>query len=231
MNWVKKIIALTLLGGSLAFAVFIIRGNTQQQIVPITTSNKTAFEELSTIIGIANQNNVTREIAAKFAEELGPINSAEDLKNLEPDKLVNQILQESISSFDPASLIPEIRISDFKTTAKHDKAAKDGYFKSLSAVTQAEMSKTGEASLGRNAEDFSAIASAYDKIAANLYNLVVPEPLVDFHKELVKIFILQKNIFDNLANYETDPLKAMAVLPLLEESANQLAILWNQYAE
>lgn len=231
MNLIKKIFALTLLGGSLAFAVFIIKGSTDRQIVPITTFNKPVFETLSTTLNIPNQNNVTQEIAAKFAEELGPIQSADDLKNLEPDKLVNQILNESISSFDPASLIPEVRTQDFKTTAKYDKTIKDAYFKSLSAITQAEMAKTGEASFGRNAEDFQLLSSAYDKIAANLYNLIVPEQLVDFHRELIKIFALQKNIFDNLANYEADPLKAMAVLPLLEESTGQLVTLWNQYAK
>lgn len=230
MNLVKKIFALTLFGGSLAFAVFIIKGNTQQQIVPITTSNKPAFEALSTTINVPDQNNVTQEIAAKFAEELGPIKNADDLKNLEPDKLVNQIFNESISAFDPASLIPEVRLQDLKITANYDETIKEAYFKSLSAMAQAEIVKIGETSFESKIDSFKAISSAYDKVAANLYNLVVPEPLVNFHGEVIKTFVLQKKIFDNLANYESDPLKAMAVLPLLEESTSKLAILWNQYA-
>jgi hypothetical protein len=228
MRLITKIISLALLGGSAVFGVLIIQDG-RSPIVALPQTENQKSENLPNNSAILE--NTTQQIAQKVASELGPISDLNDLKNIEPEKIIDETILKQLENFDYSSLFPEIKNEDIKIAGSHDSKMKDSYIKNIQAITQKAIAGLSINSANPSPKDFQKLSDAYQKIVANLYNLVAPKNMANFHKEVIKIFGAQANVFKNLASYETDPLKAMASLPLLEETTRQLATLWNQYAK
>lgn len=228
----KKIIALGLISGSAILVVLIVKESETKIVGSPTALNLPSIKSETEIPKISRSeslgSNATQEIAKKVAAKLGPIKSQQDLKNLRPEKLVDQILADQLNNFDPKSLIPEVKIENLKITKTADSKFEDSYFQNLKAIAKSAP-KLSISADNPDPNDFRRIGASYEKTITNLYNLLVPEKFADFHRELIKILTLQKNIFDNLANYPNDPLKALLSMSLLEESTKQLASLQGKY--
>lgn len=208
---IKKTIALGLIGGSLVFAFLILFGD-KQTAPPI------------------NENKLwpPTQARAELIPEINPVIADQkqaDIGSLDPAKLADEILNNNLKDFDLSRVIPEIDSKDIKITVSTDKTASANYFKNLAAISEKNLGSLKIDFSNPSLEDLLIYSKAYQKIVEQLYQLIVPQNLAYFHKEELRLLSARRNIFKNLADYQTDPILALAsanILPTVDEQFQQL---------
>ena len=231
---IKKIIALTLIGGSAIFAFLIFQENRPAPIAiqPLAENKSEALpSEL-----ISNAKNATEEIAKNIAEEIIKQNpeglldtdAGKAINAMDPQRLADEVLSKQIAEMDLSDFSPEIKKSDLKIVNTSDSAVAENYLKNFQAILKNNFGRLGVDFSQPTAADFQKLAEAFQKSVAQFYNLVAPQSLASIHSEQIRLMSIQKSIFANLASYEKDPMKALVALQLSKEVDLKLNELKNQ---
>lgn len=238
----RKAIALTLIVGSLIFAVLIFVNGKLPNEATLTDSTVSKTETLpNSLSNVTPQvpsassgqvNNSTREVVKDIVQEIAKLNtgdlpsSGENKINVpQPEKLVNKLITEKLSGFDYSVFSPEIESSDLKIIKSPDKNSMENYLKNFNAILVNNFSSKKDVLDDPLPENFKTLATAYGKTINQFYSLNVPENFVSAHTEGIKILTAQKTAFEALANYQNDPFKAMVAVQVIEKSYDQLANL------
>lgn len=229
----RKFIALAILGFGLAGMVFVfqnrinLNGNENETARKEglsgnnLVSNKPFVEKLggqSLLAKLENNlsgQNLTEEFTKNLADKIAGENpdgiQIQDGNKLlavpDPDQIAIDLLAEAASKFDTENLIPKIKDSDLKII-ENNKAA---------ILTYAE--KFDEANLGielpelNNQEEFnnkiSGVIENYKKTIAALYQLAVPELMVNLHKTNLAYLSAELKLLEKMQDMKQDPMGAI----------------------
>lgn len=131
---------------------------------------------------------------------------------------------------------PKVNEKKFKISQDVSPVKQIQYIKNLESISQkhfAGFNKTSNDVLNEIAEkkDSSSaiqLANIYKTIADDSYQVVIPSNWVDFHKALLSHFYSAQSLWDSIANFENDPLRAYLAAQFtsnLEESAKGIQVL------
>lgn len=227
MFMLRKIIALVLVAGSLVFGFLIIFDRPTH----ISVQRPQAKPYLPIPAPADSQRQVinsTEKISQGIAEELGNLKAANS-EEVDPEEIANKIFSNQIDDIDFSSLNPEIKIADLKIIKSADKKLATNYLKNLQVILKNALAGASISAPDKSADNFKKIASVYQNAAIQLYTLLVPENLAEMHREQIRLFVIQKNIFDNLAAYDRDPVLALVSAKLLPEIDRQFSVLVNDF--
>ena len=236
MKIFKLTIALGLVAGSAVFSFMIF----QEHRNPIVdnslpkTNSTTKTEPLSGSLDFAK--NSTQEVAKIIAEEIikqnpdGPVTAdgIAAINAIAPEELAGKVLNEQMESLDLSSFSPEVNFSAIKITAAIDKTSSENYLKNFRAILNNNFGHLGVDFSSPTVRDFEILARAYKKTVAEFYTLLVPQKLAVIHSEQIRLMLIQTAIFETLAGFEQDPLKALVAIQLSKEVDNRLEELKKQ---
>ncbi len=240
MSIFKKIIALSLLGGSIAIGILIIRDSHPKFSLP--ESNLTAKSESPNDLAVSEPVNVavntTSEIAKNIAEELikknpdGPVDldSGKGIGAVKPEELAGKVLSDQFSKLDLSDFNPQVNFSALRVVNSANKANSENYLKNFQAILKNNFAALDIDFGHPTSEDFKRLAGAYQKSVSEFYSLLVPQGLASIHSEQIRLMSVQKSIFNSLAGYEEDPMKALVAIQLSKEVDKKLADLKSQIA-
>ncbi len=246
----KKLIGIAILLSSLALAIFILREN---KPVAINTEAQTPFETLASIpetLPITTkieapakdalpEKNITLQVSQQIAEEFlkknpnGPdLLSGENFVNaIEPEKLVENLVSGKLGDEALADFNPVITATELNLIPAKDKEALRAYLEKFNAVIQDNAGGLNVDFSNPTAEDFDRIVRVGEKTIAAFYALPVPPPVINIHKEELRLLTIQRNIFRNISNYANDPLRAWVSIEMYQQNEKEFAELKQKIAD
>ena len=239
----QNILAIILLAGSAALAITIATSNNKTANPQAEANISVNPKELPPIIDPNDSNEVINpqlsKISQRISEEIiklnpdGPslLDGQQRINALEPDKLVQKVLNSELGNINYPDLSPSIEIAALKIVKTSDKIVWENYLKNFRAILTNNFSSLKVNLKNPTAKDFEALVGAYEKTLAQFYSLNAPEILAEVHKEEIRLMTAQQNIFASLANYEQDPLKAFVAGKMIGGIQNQFAVLNKKVTE
>ena len=251
MKIFTKIISLALIAGSAVFGILIIKDGRSSVVNQLSSRETAPHGDLADNSAIATPSpviaippsvilsgakesprvenlptgNATEKIAKDLAREFVNQENLASQLDIDPGKLATKILNNQLNNIDLSEFVPEIKLSELKIVRTNDKRVAENYLKNFQAILKNNFSKFDINFAKPTVEDFLALTKAYEGAISEFYKLVVPESLSEVHQQEIKLLTVQKNIFNNLSNYDKDPLKAFVSAQMAVEIDQQLADL------
>jgi len=248
MKLFKRFAPIVLILGSVLTGIFIIGWNSQkapsiktlsyeatadQSFYELTpTANQTeSLEGLKTALNSASLTNpainFTEIIAKKIAFSIigknpqGPTLSGEEksIGVVSPDALIEGAVTEELANFNYNQFQPEIDTQRFNIAPAGDTVSENSYYAALGKILNDNYAEFEGAVTGSSLEDFVGLGAAAGKVIEELYAVRVPENLIKIHLEELKLAIIFKTSFETIANANSDPLRALMALRVLEEAS------------
>ncbi|MEK7546861.1 MAG: hypothetical protein AAB536_01645 [Patescibacteria group bacterium] len=182
--------------------------------------------------GLSDPSNLTNNLANVFAEQMiaNNRNGPQYDQNGEPtvlklpgeDKaaeMIKQALSKTSFDFDDKVSVPVYKIAN--SFGPKDVS---GYLEQVYAIL-GQVSSSTKSSLADiqnpTADDMAIPGLAIEAALAKLSSLSVPKPFVELHTTLLRFFSNQKNVFNAVADYQSDPMKTIVALQNEEEIINR----------
>jgi hypothetical protein len=232
MSKLKILITVLFLGLGLGGAYFIVSNSTapapqaQNSNLDIINNNPVGTEMVAPASS-SSTVNLSEVIAKKIASEIAAANpngsitvSGKNYVNVpKPEELTNDLLTEAQKNFDPNSLVPTIKDSDIKISEDNSKEALVNYFTAFNTIILSNGKKLPSNLISSAANiqssDFLKIVDVYNSTIKDFYNLTVPRAALNIDKKEIELLTTEKNIYQNLANLNQDPLTANLSLNVL----------------
>ncbi len=245
----KKIIGITLIVGSLIVAMSLlapdksITANTKSETAPKVIASLSESLPASTIpermvTTTPPPSNITTQVGQQIAEEFlkknpnGPdlLSGEKFVNTIEPEKLVEDLVagklgDEALADFNPIITAAELNLSTDKTPE-----AVRAYLETFNQVIQNNASGLSVDFNNPTADDFNRIAKVGEKTIAAFYAMPVPQTAINLHKEELRLLTIQRNIFRNIANYESDPLRAWVSIEMYRQNSKEFEDLKEKIA-
>jgi hypothetical protein len=233
MSKLKIIIIVLFLGLGLGGAYFIISNSkapapqAQNSNLDIINNNPVGTEMVVAPASSSSTVNLSEVIAKKIANEFVVANpngsitvSGKNYVNVpKPEELTNDLLTEAQKNFDPNSLVPAIKDSDIKISEDNSKEALVNYFTSFNTIILSNgknlPSNIISSDVNIQSSDFLKLVDVYNSTIKDLYSLTVPRAALNIDKKEIELLTTEKNIYQNLANLNQDPLTANLSLNVL----------------
>ncbi len=177
-------------------------------------------------------SNLTQNLAGIFAKQVIDNNpdGAQPDQNGDPTMLklpgedktaemIKQALSKTAFTFDD-----QTSVSAGKILKSPSQEAVASYLKQVYGVLSQVSSSTKlfmAVNQSSTVDSLSLPSLAIDVAFEKLSSLSVPKPLVETHTALLRFFANQKNVFDAVSNYETDPMKTMLAVQNENEIINR----------
>ncbi len=221
---------------------------------PLSTISKNAFVEKlpssgqqaagsgniqSAYVTNTNSSNLTRNMAGIFAGQMiannpsGPNidqNGDPTVVNLPGEdktaEMIKQALSKTAFTFDDKTSVPANKIAKMFSTDDVSSYLKQVYETLGRVSSSTKLSATVNQT--PTPEELALSALGIEAAFQKLSSLSVPKPFVETHTALLRFFANQKNVFNAVADYQTDPMKAMLALQNEKEIiARDLALVKN----
>jgi len=238
MTRVPKIITIFLALGSLVVLVLILaegpsRPIAIQKISPVNKIDSLSDSERARVRLPRNPlsfsstdpttDNLTESVAFSVAQNI--LSRDPNGPPLTETELASQILGTPVSfSFD--SFLSEITTIKVTTIADPNEADYQRYFDDTIKILERYFSYLKIDFNNLDRAGFQNLARQLDAIIAALMAIPAPNDLATFHEEQLKIISVQKKAFENSADFQTDPLKSMTAVQVIEETGGRLDRLW-----
>ena len=230
-----------ILGVVLVFLGLVIFGNfignstdnkkSLSQKVPLGIKSELITDQLASANGVVFEEGISKKIAENItdlnADGLTKLDNSQFIKALNPQKLINEILEKEIQDLE-VSIAEEfnvkITLNQKKILANPSKSQKEGYLNSFKNILE----KNSQAITAENINspaDFYLITAAYEKAAIEFEELNIPADLVEFHKQELTLLYQQKIIWEKLEQAESNPLPAVIALGKYEEAIKEYEAL------
>lgn len=233
IGFLKKMLAVGLIGGSVIFAVLIVTDSGSVQKASIASvyqagnlSPSTNSEQVP-VLPSAPAKNITLEIAEKISQEIPSpgIGSLKDLQS--PKAIADEYIAKALKDFNYEAFKPEVDVSRLQINPSSNKTAIAIYLKKLNGIL--ETFSGLQFSADNPSQNLALLTKAYNDSIAALYTIPVPQIFSNLHTKVIAILSGQKSATEIIQNYKTDPLKALlsfqAITKLSEElTAVQRAI-------
>lgn len=222
IGFLKKLLAVGLIGGSVIFAVLIVTESGSVQKASIASVYQAENLPPSTnseqvpVLPSAPAKNITLETAEKISQDIKPL----EIGAQNPETLVEQYISESFKSFDYAALKPEIDASRIQTDPGSGSIAVAVYLKNLNGILKTFANI--QFSADNPNQNLTALAKTYDESIAALYKIAVPQIFSNLHAEVIAILSGQKKATEIIQNYQTDPLRALLSLQAITKLNEEL---------
>lgn len=228
----KKIIALGIIAASLTTGVLIIGlQNDSSEIAVKEKSSEVLSDHADNHIGdslaipdsLSGSKNITRDLSEKIGKEIiarnpdGPslIDNDEWVKALDPEEVINKLLADDIENFNYKDLIPSINLNELKVAGESNSQLTEHYLENFKSILENNFQDLSFNWKNPDYKDFNGLITAYEKAIVEFYQLPVPKNLAPIHQKEIALLKAQKTIFENIKNYQSDP-----VLALLSIQAN-----------
>lgn len=240
----KKIIPVTLVIGSLGISALIFLGKIPGELATapldrsVSSSNEPIPANSPVSTDAVSQKDTVQAIASGISDEIinnnpdGPQTLGEQLSitATDPNKIVEKLMQNGMN-IDYSKFNPEIKLSDLHILHISDKNLAENYFKSAEAITERNFSGVSSDFSKETAEDLKKTVAAYNQALSELYSLDVPANLAELHVEKIKLFTFEKNLFENISNYQADPLAALISMKMFGKAYDDLNNLSKKIAD
>lgn len=162
---------------------------------------------------------ITKAVVDLNAQGLTTINNQQYIKALNPQKIINQILQEEISKLEAIAqktAEPSVVIKSDKIIKSADKSQEKEYLRWFQDTLNKYDQKINTLKVQTTA-DLWMFADIYEQAINEFYNKQVPEQLLPLHKQEISLLIQEKEVWQKLANAESNPLEAILALRRYKE--------------
>lgn len=231
-----KILAVVLIFGSAVFLSLILV-DTQGKLVGQTPFSQSKSENPLTLSTLLTQTEPTaEEISRKIALELSKLNpqgpskisGVTGVNAIEPEEMLDRILANELTSIDFKDFEPRVDLDDLKIISDSNPKLAESYLKNFRTILENNFAGAKFDSETASVKDFQFLVSIYNKTISQFYSLNVPESLASIHLQEIKLLGIQRSVFEALANYEKDPVKAMVASQLLVELDEKFEVLKNE---
>lgn len=183
--------------------------------------------------------NFTELFGGALAQQLINQNAAASGQLVNTDKLlsdqaIEDFLDENISQKNNTNkLHPRVYSAKYTISEDVSKEAQLRYLEQLSKISQEKSKRMqntsadilAEVTQSKNGDAAAKAAGVYGDIADAYGHMVVPRNWVEFHKKLLTHFYSAQSVYDAIAKFEQDPMKAyLAIQTLPELDRSSLAI-------
>ncbi|MDP3948642.1 MAG: hypothetical protein Q8Q17_01685 [bacterium] len=211
---------------------------------PLSTIGKNAFVEKLPENGrqasaqstggnnAAASSNLTKNFAGVFANQMvtnnpnGPQtdqNGNPTVLNLPGEdnaaEMIKQALSKTSIAFDDKISVPANKIA--KSFTPDDISKYLNQVHEIVGQISSSTKSSVDTSQNQTADGLILPALAIESAVAKLSSLSVPQPFVALHTTLLRFFSNQKNVFNSVADYQTDPMKAIVALQNEKEIINR----------
>lgn len=232
---------MTLLSGSLVLAALIFFAKTPEETFQVAArpqANESLPTQNAPAAPNANNQELIQDIASGIAQEIisnnpdGPANAVDQLQitAIHPDAIAQKLLQGEMA-IDYSKFSPEIKLADLRILAITDKKLAEDYFKNAEGINARNFSNLSVDFSKSTSEDLKALVSAYGRSLEELYSLLVPSNLASIHLEKIRLLTFQKNLFENISNYQSDPMAAMISLRMFDKAYSDMSALSKKMAD
>ncbi len=172
---------------------------------------------------IGDGENITKDLANEISKDIlvrnpnGPskIGDEQWIDVVDPEKITDLVIGDGLKNFDAKDFESEISINQFKITSDNSVSAQTVYFKTFIDILTHNFQNIHADFTDPKLAGSSELFKSYDQAIGAFYNLEVPSQLVSYHQQELNLLTSQKKIFEALANYEKDPVRAILVNQLL----------------
>ncbi len=213
---IRKATALFLITGSLIFAFLILNEkNIFSQNKPLTKIDLAGSLTKNSEIPADTETNATALVADQIAQAFSEINAN---VQVEPERIAAEIFSKNIDTYDFSKFNPKISDTDLNVILSEDKKIAENYFKNLGVIIKKDLAKKTEfLNQPNSTEDFKKLSLAYGEAIQKIYQLIVPQNMLELHREELRLLTIRKMAFDALADYLSDPVNALAAATILPE--------------
>ncbi len=240
----RKILPIFLVGGSITIAALILFSRMPGELAtapldrPATPANEPIPANSPVPTDALAQKEAVQTIASGISDEIinnnpdGPQTLGDQLSitATNPDKIVEKLMQNGMN-IDYSKFNPEIKLSDLHILHISDRSLAENYFKNAEDITERNFSGISSDFSKETPEDLRKTIAAYDQALGELYSLDVPADLAELHVEKIKLFTFEKNLFENISNYQTDPLAALISMRMFDKAYEDLNNLSKKIAD
>lgn len=245
---IRRVFAFLIIVFSIAFSGWVLKDAINQRIFGfVGFENEFLVETPPDESGNRQTLGLTDIFVQKIGEELTLTNNGE-LTALDDGGLavkvptstsVNEWLAEQMEKFSADSLKPEIADGELVVNPDQSEAAILDYLDKMQAILLGNFSDLPplnySAGGSPSADDLlrflDELLPRYDKTIAELRGLPVPQNVLAFHKEEIRLLAGQKEIYKTLRGYRADPLKALITAAANKKISEDFTVLQNNFLE
>jgi|GEM_PF-6254556 len=244
----KKTLTILLIAGSLILVLVIIidrpeplsvalngdetlnlNSDTRPLSVASDRSNQPALQVQTLPAPEDNNRNITRDLADNLIKTVA---AASVNKNTASEKeIANQALISS-SGLRIVDFIPLVDTARFTIIKNATEEQYNQYYSQVTDIIKKYIETSPQVQLRQlSPTALSSFRESLREIINTLYALPVPDDLVVFHEEHIRLLGIQEKVFSNLIAWDTDPVKAEASLRVFYEARRQLDNAWKYLSQ
>ncbi len=232
----KKYIALIFLSGAILGSFILLKPKTLSKNIAVNnppaenSEKKVSFESIQTLASINGDSsgietpeknpNITAEIGKKIAQEFldknpqGPetIDQQKVINTSDPENLALKLMDSKVSETALNLFNPVIKPESLKIDSLNDNKTLENYLREFKKLIQTNFVGLSVDFSNPTIADFENLTTRLNETIGGFYALRAPAPLFEMHREEIRLLTVQKNIFESLKNYETDPVLAMLAI-------------------
>lgn len=227
----RKFILISFLAGSLIISALIFFQKTPDSIlkngIVYSDPQSEAFEKIKDLPKTPESySKAITGIAAEIAQQLveknpdGPSVSEDQyqITALDPKKIAEKISADKLNDIDLASVNPKIDVNKLKIVPDSDNTLKESYSANVNSIINGNFSGISADFSNPKPNEIEKLVSAYNKSISALYSLNIPAILAETHAEQIRLLTLQRNLFDNIFNFQKDPALALLSMRLIPKA-------------
>ena len=231
MRFLKPFIT-TIAVGLTGFFLVLIFSNMKLNLTIDSEQTDIAGNEIATLKTPLN----TRDVAAQIAQILvasdpdGPsaVDGVNQIETLSPEKMVQTVLADRVE--DSVSLILDVEIEKDRFNIFEEAGNSDRLFY---LQKRGEIIRSAGEIIANQGIEFDEeavtelwlLAKIYDQAINKLYAMAVPADMEFVHAEQIRLLVVQKRLFEAMANFEEDPLGASLAVSMWENVQSELVDL------
>lgn len=229
---VVTIAGFALLGGSTRVPNVVLPVATKQlpSLAPLPLPVNLSISDIDRL-----GNNVTREFAGEVGKDIvvrnpdGPatIEDKQWISVLEPNQAVETLIADGIKNFNAKDFIPDVPRASLRIAV----VPASVYFRGFQDILQHNFGSVAVDLASESLTGIGDLIVAYDRAIKIFYDTEVPEDLVAVHQREIQLLTAQKKIFEAIAGYQDDPLRAILANELLQKVTDDFGKLKNTIAE
>lgn len=240
MSRSHKIIGIAVITISILASFFLITNVTKKEFLvsaPRYQLQSKALAEnldLSETVDRYDTAALAKEIASSLVEKnpLGPDETTKTIIAGQPEDLVDNILIGGIEEIAQDILDPKLAEERLLTRQDDSPQAWEEYLRERhQVISNSAISLAGVDMKTLTGEDFAAIAITLEDIVEKLYALAAPPSLASIHHEQIRLLLIEFNVFESLAFYQQDAVRAWLSIPIFEKINEEFAVLSETIAD
>lgn len=238
----QTIVGVSILGLALLGSFFFITSITKKEFSVVSPRYQLAAADFADASLLSSSSTPERYDARAFAQEIaasiiernpnGPDLTTGTILASQPEDLVDTLLVDGIEKITLDILDPKLDEARITRGSDDSRAARETYLRErVDAIARSPISLNNADITSFSASDFAAVAATLERVLTDIYSLSVPPSLLDIHHEQLRLLSIEHAIFENLAFYQQDSLRAWLSVPIFEKISGEFVVLKESIAD